>query len=436
MERLFLKKLIEWKENKTRKPLIVRGARQVGKSHIISFFGKKYFNGNIHTINLEKNPDWHVIFEQNFDTERILFELSIVLKKKIDIETDLLFIDEIQYCPKAIIALRYFYEECPDLHIIAAGSLLEFALKDISFPVGRIEIADMYPMNFYEFLLALNENQLAKIISENHQDIAEIIDKRLKEFLKLYFFVGGMPEIVQKYIDTKDLLLVNGSQGQLLETYQQDFSKYAGKVNKDCLLTVLKGVSLRVGNQIKYAQITQDFTGPTIRKAFDLLVLARLFTKIKATSNLTPPLVLNSSESKFKVVFLDIGLLVKMSGLDISEAYLNTDISTLFNGILAEQFVGQELLSSINSTLFYWSRNEKNSNAEVDYVFQYKEKILPIEVKSGSSGRLKSLHFLHQKYPDISQSYIFSNAKYGKDQNYPLSFLPLYYASNFYKSIN
>lgn len=420
--------LKKWKDAENRKPLLVRGARQVGKSYSISEFGKKHFEGDVHILNFEKYPEVHAIFEQNFDTNRIIGELELFLNARIVAGEDLLFFDEIQECPKAIMALRYFYEEKPELHVVAAGSLLEFALQDISFPVGRLQVLNMHPMSFAEYLRAVNNELLAEKLSEKTEFSQTILDK-LNDALYSYFIVGGMPECVKTYKETGSYIPVIDIQNDLLVTFRQDFSKYAGHSDKRCLNAVLNSVALKVGEQIKYTALSADFSNPTIKKAFDLLETARLFSKVRAASPAGLPLRANASDKKFKAVFLDIGLVSCINGFHADRKIDKQNFTSGFNGSMAEQFVGQELKAQ-SDNLFYWTRDARGSSAEVDYLLSRHDQIIPIEVKSGKSGKLKSLHLLLEKYKDIETAYVLTEDKYGDIPEQKLKFLPLVHAGN------
>lgn len=428
MQRIITNKLITWKDQNGRKPLIIRGARQIGKSFTITEFGKQYFEGEVHVINFEKQSDWKNIFDKNFDTSRIISELEIFINKRIAIGKDLLFFDEIQECPKAILALRYFYEQMPELHIIGAGSLLEFALQDISFPVGRVQLLNMSPMNFYEFLLETGKEILAEEIVNKPSDLSDNIHNLLLDEIKKYFFIGGMPECVKKYAETKHLIDVFDIQLNLINTFRQDFSKYATYSDKRCLNSVLDSVSKNVGHQIKYSHLAEGFTNPTIKKAFELLETARLFKRVCSSNPEGIPLGANKSDKIFKAIFLDIGLLSRLSGFSVSTEFNKSDLLNIYRGILAEQFVGQELISAENNELYYWSRQAKSSTAEVDFLIEKQNEIIPIEVKSGASGSLKSMHLLLKTYENLQKGYVFSEAKFGNLMDQKLVFIPLYYA--------
>lgn len=427
VKRLITAKLIEWKAQHGRKPLIIRGARQVGKSYTITDFGKKYFEGEVHIINFEKRPDWKSVFDKNFETNRIISELEILTNKRINKGKDLLFFDEIQECPNAILALRYFYEEMPELHIIGAGSLLEFALQDISFPVGRVQLLNMNPLNFYEFLMATGKEILAETILKEPMVLSNNIHDVLLDEIKKYFFIGGMPECIMKYIETGHFTDVFDIQFDLLATFRQDFSKYAKFTDKRCLNSVLDSVSKKVGNQIKYSHLAEGFTNPTIKKAFELLETARLFKRVCSSTPEGIPLSANKSDKNFKVIMLDIGLLSCLSGLSVSTEFNKTNLLSIFRGTMAEQFVGQELISAHHNDLFYWQRQAKNSTAEIDFLIEKQNTIIPIEVKSGVSGSLKSMHLLLNQYQNVDKGFVFSEATYGNITEQKLVFLPLYY---------
>ncbi len=432
MERTAKQQLIEWKNNSLRKPLLVRGARQVGKSYLISDFGKNYFKGSLHIVNFERNPEFCSVFDLNLDVHRIVAELELLLGKAIRAGEDLLFFDEVQECPNAIKSLRYFYEQKPELHVVAAGSLLEFALQDISFPVGRLQMLSMYPMTFVEFLRATDMNLLAEKIISGEEITSKTIIEKINGELKKYFIVGGMPECVKTFAKTGSYLEVAKIQTDLLITFRQDFSKYATFSDKNCLNTVLTTVATKVGEQIKYAQLSPDFSNPTIKKAFELMETARLYTKIHSASPSGIPLAASVSEKKFKTVFLDIGLMSNINNLLVHAVPSKTQLSAKFNGKLAEQFIGQELRANSPSNLYYWQREARGSSAEIDYLIERDGEIIPIEVKSGGSGQLKSLHLLLSQFENIKKALVFTDDKYGEIPEQKLLFKPLFAVSSIF----
>jgi len=419
-------KFLAWMNDPDRKPLIVRGARQVGKSWSINELGKS-FAGEIHTINLEQRPDWHAVFDLNLDTKRILSELEILINRKITPGEDLLFFDEIQACPRALMSLRYFFEQVPELHIISAGSLLEFALKDLPFPVGRVQILDMYPMNFSEYLQATDQSAMSELLHESPQAFGQPIHQKFLESLRTYFSVGGMPACVLSFAHTGSIRTVRDLQHDLLTTFRQDFLKYTPHVSTQCLNDVLLAIAQGIGQQITYTKLSANFSGPTNKTAFELLHTARIIRRIGSVAPLALPLGGNINSRKFKAVFLDIGLLTALRGID--GLYLN-NYHALFKGAVAEQFVGQELVAAFNSEVYYWTREARNSQAEIDYLVAKDNIIKPIEVKSGVSGRLRSLHRILIEYPSIPWGYVLSEQTYDELEEQKLKYLPVYYAGN------
>ena len=427
MFREALYKIENWSNNQNRKPLIIRGARQVGKTYLVRYLSRLRKSYSYFELNFERNPELNKIFEANYDVKRIISELEIWLGKEINTKEDLLFFDEVQSCPRALASMRYFYEEMPELRLIAAGSLLEFTLGDIPFPVGRVELMNIYPMTFSEFLIALGQELLAKKIKEG-QIQSELIHNRALDYLKKYFIVGGMPECVLNYSQNSSFKQVLEVQKDLLDTYRQDFVKYKPRVDGNCLSTVLNSLAKNIGNQIKYSSLCSDYSNPTIHKAFDVLEKAELTYKVKSTSPSGLPLGASASSKKFKAIFLDVGLLSAILGYQIINIENIVDSSSLFNGLMAEQFVGQELLAN-NMEVYYWSRNAKSSNAEVDYLVVQNGNIVPIEVKSGSKGRLKSLHLLLEKFTNVEKSYVFNEGKFLEQSDEKIEFKALYFVS-------
>jgi len=433
MKRDIENELIKWKDSKRRKPLIIRGARQVGKTWSIKEFGKEYFDNTV-IIDFERNKEFSSIFDTNLDPKTIIETIEVLKGEKIKEGSTLVFFDEIQNTPKAIMALRYFYEEMPDLHIIAAGSLIEFALSTISFPVGRIQYLKMHPLTFSEFLVALKQDNLADIINNKPKALHELIHDKLLNYLKKYFFIGGMPEAVKTFIKLNSIKEVFDVHNELIYSFRYDFSKYGVYTNKEALDEVFYSIPKNIGNQIKYSKLSHSFTTPTIKKIFNLFQKAEIIKKIPSVSNLGIPLKSHISEKKFKALFLDIGLWQNTSGISIANEYKNTDLMNLYQGNLAEQYIGQELYKLFDENLLYWVRDKKGSSSEVDYLINENNCNYPIEVKSGKSGSLKSLHFFLDTYKNENISpIVFSTRNYSelKEKSGVLYFIPLYYVSGF-----
>jgi len=394
MKRFFTQYLIDWKKRKFRKPLIVRGARQVGKTYTIRKFGKDTFN-QIIEINFEKTPELKDFFQTN-DVNLIIQNLELYFRKKIIDNKTLIFIDEIQFCPKAIVTLRYFYEDKPNLHIIAAGSLLDHTLNNLqySMPVGRVEFAYMYPFNFYEFLFAINEEALVNYLQNFtfKQEISKTIHHKLLKLVREYYYIGGMPEAVKIYTETNSFLDVERIHESIIKSFEFDFSKYGTKTQQNILTNLLRYIPKSVGNKFKYVNFDNSERSKDIKKALNLLSLSRIVHIINNSKSTKVPLENDISKNIFKLVFLDIGLLnhiLKLRVTNIKDTIMNNE------GNLAEQFVGQELLSLppyfTENDLYYWVREKRNSEAEIDYLQQFDNQIIPIEVKAGKTGSLKSL---------------------------------------------
>ena len=427
MKRLIEQDLANWKNSRRRKPLILRGARQVGKTYSITRFGEKSFD-EVATIDLERNPECHRIFEGDLDPKRITGDLEVLLNRKIVPGKTLLFFDEIQACPRAITALRYFYEELPDLHVIAAGSLLEFAMKEASFPVGRVQFMHLSPLSFVEYLMATGRDEAAHTIMAPPGRLADSIDDLLCKELRRYFFVGGMPECVMAYTATGSLRESFEVQAEICETYRMDFAKYAPRADKLCLNAVLTSVARTVGRQIKFSRLADGYSNPTLKKAFELLCLAGLIRKVPSTDPSGLPMGATASPKIFKALIVDIGLMRYLTGMPVDVEYEKTDLLDIYRGAMAEQFVGQEMVLSQNNELYYWSRQAKSSSAEVDYVSVHAGKIYPVEVKSGPAGRLKSLHLFLEQYRNSPGGIVLSMRPYAGLQEQKLKFIPLYFA--------
>lgn len=425
MHRNKLNNLLLWKEKTNRKPLILKGARQVGKSWLIRELGRQHFGGKLLEINFERSPEYGAVFEQNLDPKRILRELSLLTGQAVEAGTHLLFFDEVQACPKALMSLRYFYEEMPHLHLIAAGSLLDFSFRDIPYPVGRVEFESLHPLTFVEFLIARNKQLLADLI-QSDEPVPETVETLIYDELQHYFIVGGMPECVKSYIETDDFRPVIALQQDLLYAFRQDFGKYKPAVNTDCLNDVLQNSVQLIGNQTQYSKLSDRFSNPTIKQGHTVLCLARLLHKAENVSLAGLPLT--PSGRQFKTFFLDIGLMMSLSKFDYASAYVNKTLLGSFEGRLAEQFVAQQLLAA-DVDLSYWARTEPGTNAEVDFVLVEAGQIVPVEVKAGMKGGLKSLHYLLATYPHIPSATVFGRFREGIDSN--INYRPIYKAGGF-----
>lgn len=427
MKRLVEHELLRWKRSSRRKPLIVRGARQVGKTWLIENFLADQFESFV-KIDFEERQDLHEHFSMNLAPEGIIESLEITAGRIIPGKT-LLFFDEIQACPRAVMSLRYFYEKMPELHVIAAGSLLEFAFDKISVPVGRVQYLHMHPMTFYEYLLALDQTVMAEQVLKDPAHTSVSSQRVILSELRKYFFIGGMPECVKVYRDSKSLLEVFEVQSEILNSYCDDFLKYKPQVDTSCLDAVFRHLATTVGEQIKYTKLNDAHTGPTNRQAFELLIKAKIAHKIPSSNPSGIPLGASASQKKFKACMLDIGLLQRLSQIPVDSEIMKKDLLSIYNGKMAEQFVAQELLAWSTLDLYYWSRDAKSSNAEVDFLIVTNSSILPIEVKSGKGGSLKSLHLMLEKYQNCPFGLVLYNDVCKKLPEQKLVFMPLYYVA-------
>lgn len=425
MKRFIDDELRKWKEGKRRKPLILRGARQVGKTWSLKAFGASQFE-NLALVDLERNPALRRIFDGDLSARRICADLELFLGQKITPGKTLLFIDEIQAAPRAITALRYFFEEVPDLHVVAAGSLLEFALKETSFPVGRIQFLTLHPLCFAEYLEAVGNTPAAGAILREPAALSPPVHDMLCEELKRYFFIGGMPACVKAYQETKSFADAFEVQAEIIDSYRMDFVKYTPQVDRFCLDAVFGAIAQQVGSQVKYSRLAEGYSNPTLKRAFELLCLANVVRKVSSADPSGLPLGATASAKMFKALMLDIGLMRYLSGMPADLEYAKTDLLAIYRGAMAEQFVGQEMAVAQNGSLYYWDRQAKSSSAEVDYLAVLDGLIHPVEVKSGAAGSLKSLHLFLSTYPNCGGGLVFSARPYAELPEQKITFLPLY----------
>lgn len=426
MKRMIDHFLLEWKQREHRKPLLLRGARQVGKTHAVRSLGATF--EHFIEINLEENEGARIILEKDMDVERILFQLSQLLQRNIGDGSTLLFFDEIQSVPKAILALRYFYEHKPHLHVVAAGSLLDFALEQVGVPVGRVTTLYMYPLSFFEFIVALGYQEWAAAILLHTPDnpISEPLHKKLLDLLGMYIAIGGLPEAVNEWRKTTLAREVKRVHADLLFTYQNDFGKYAKKNQVKYLnLLFVKGIE-QLSNKFMYARVG-EYQKRELEPGIELLERAGLFYKVIRSSGQGIPLGAGADLHDFKIIFLDVGLSQSMLKLDITSWFLDPLNTFINKGEIVEAFVGQELLAYSDpiakDELFYWRRDSRNSDAEVDYLIQLKEQVIPIEVKSGMSKRIKSMQLFLNAHQGSLYGMRFWAGSYQQDEricSYPL----------------
>ncbi|MEK8015657.1 MAG: AAA family ATPase [Candidatus Parabeggiatoa sp.] len=445
MQRLQLKFLQKWIDNKKRKPLIIRGARQVGKSTLVELFAKQH-QGTLVTVNLERYPELSPVFSTK-DPQQILQQIEVLPRMDRISNNTLLFLDEIQAVPEAIPALRYFYEERPELPLISAGSLLEFTLSDhhFSMPVGRVQYLHIGPMTFTEFLSALGEDKLHHIVTHYKlgDSISKIAHQRLLQILRTYYFVGGMPEAVAVFAETSSYREVSEVHNSIIDTYREDFPKYAGSRNLNRILNVFNFAARNVGIKVKYSNISRQEQSVTLKKDLELLSMARVISKVVHSHCSGIPLQADIEEKVYKLLFLDVGMMNALCGLNWRVISQLDDIKLVNEGAIAEQFIGQHLQALLaetpNRELTYWLREGRSYNAEVDFVIALEGNFIPIEVKSGATGSLKSLHqFMGNKQPPFAIRFdtalptvnqldvVIQIDKQRKPISYPLISLPLY----------
>lgn len=394
--------LLLWKESPLRKPMLIRGARQVGKSSAVQTLGKtfRYYV----EINLEKQPSLKALFTEDVDVHKTCERLSAAVSTPIIPSQTLLFIDEIQNCKPAIMSLRYFKENYPELHVIAAGSLLEFTLNEIpSFAVGRIRSLYMYPFSFDEFLTAqgLDLQLEAKRKATADEPLFEALHQLLCDQLRTFFLVGGMPEAVSNWVEKHDHISVQRIHRDILDTYQDDFAKYKKRVSPDLLRQVLKSVALQAGSKFVVSQVATDMSAYKVKEALRLLGLAGLAIPVTRSDANGLPLGAEADTSYQKYLFLDIGLMLTLLSTPATDILLTDDTDIINKGSVSEVFAGLELVKYSDCfqkpELYFWLNKSKNANAEVDYLLPRAGKVLPVEVKAGTKGSMQSLYLFMAK---------------------------------------
>ncbi len=406
MRRSLLNQLLKWKDKKGRKPLLLKGARQVGKTTLLHQFGKEHFPF-YHSINFEKEPKLCRIFDNSLDPKHILKELEYHFNRPIDVAKDLLIFDEIQTCPKALTSLKYFAEDCPELAVTAAGSLLGVYLGPVSFPVGKVDIITLYPMSFQEFLLALGETRLLDSITglQLADQLPSVAHDRLFESLIHYFIVGGLPEAVITFRNDKEHMVsafanVREKQQTLISTYLADIAKHSGKANAMHVARILEAIPNQLAKTQDGSGSKFKFTGVVpgidrynrLASGIDWLEAAGLIIKVPIVNSGQIPFSAYASENTFKLYLFDVGLLGAMSNLSPTEI-IKYDYGS-YKGFFAENYVAQAFLTSQTSPLYSW----QEKLAEVEFLYQGEGKAIPIEVKSGWVTHAKSAKIFAEKY--------------------------------------
>ncbi|MEX2568709.1 MAG: AAA family ATPase [Cyclobacteriaceae bacterium] len=402
MKRKLFQSLVNWKNSPKRKPIVIRGARQVGKTWLMKSFGTELY-GQVAYVNFESNQTMRKVFEQDFDTDRLLMAIQIETGIKINATDTLLILDEIQESKGALTSLKYFQENAPSYHVIAAGSLLGVALhRETSFPVGKVEFLDLYPLDFEEFLGATGERSLNQLLHARNWEMIKPFAQKLKHLLKHYFFIGGMPEAVQTFFETKDLELVRSVQNRIMDAYQQDFSKHAPFEIVPRIRMVWNAIPAQLSKENKkfiYGQVKKGARAKDFEMALAWLIDCGLVHQVNRVSKGGLPLKAYQDIGAFKLFLLDIGLLGAMVDLDVKTILEGNPFFEEFNGAISEQFVLQQLVA-LGLAPAYWSAD--SATAEVDFVIQLKGQIIPIEVKAEENLKAKSLKVFVEKYKTVT----------------------------------
>lgn len=398
MERNLFVKLEQWKNKKKRKPLIIQGARQVGKTWIMKEFGNRFFQ-NVIYINFDNNETMKKVFEIDFNISRIISSIKIEYGKGFEPENTLIIFDEIQETPKALASLKYFYENAPEYFIMAAGSLLGVALhQGTSFPVGKVDFMHLYPLNFYEFVCAMGEKQLAQLLENGDYEMINTFSTKYTELLKYYYYIGGMPEAVQTYIDTDDFYEVREVQKNLLKYYQEDFSKHAPKAVVPRIMMVWNSIPSQLAKENRkfiYGCMREGARAKDFELAIQWLEDAGLIIKSYRVTKPDIPLIAYMEMNSFKMFMLDVGLLGAKADIHAKVLLDGCRIFEEFKGAITEQFVAQQLKTT-NRELYYYST--ENSSGEIDFIIQRENVCIPIEVKAEENLRARSLRSFCDKY--------------------------------------
>ena len=400
MKRNILQELVKWKDSSRRKPLIMTGVRQCGKTYVLKEFGSLYFE-NVCYVNFESNSQYFSIFEYDFDILRILKEIKMLTNVEITPGKTLLIFDEIQECPKAITSLKYFCENMRELHVVSAGSLLGVALKqeNISFPVGKVNRMQMYPMSFSEFLQAVGEEKYLEMFRDYPADreIAELYTKPMKDLLKSYYVVGGMPEVVKEYAESHNFQIVADIQDEILSDYADDFSKHAPVSEIEKIRMIWDSVPKQLAkenNKFVFSHVKEGKRGHELEAALQWLKNAGLAQMLELVQNASIPLSVNADATYFKVYMSDVGLLCRRLGLSYKNLMEETDSLKTFKGAITENYVLNELIVQKKHPYFWKSGN----TAELEFLFEENGVIHPVEVKAATNTQAKSYKQFCKKY--------------------------------------
>lgn len=422
MKRNAIKELYEWKENNGRKPLVILGARQVGKTWLMKEFGKEAYKKCAY-VNFEDNDDLRGLFEHDFDIQRIIANLQWTTGVTIDEDT-LIILDEIQEAPRGITALKYFQEKAPQYHVIAAGSLLGIAMhKNDSFPVGKVDFMHLYPLSFYEFLNAIGEKKMVDLLQAKDWTMLTMVRAKFEERLRQYYFVGGMPAAVLAFVNDGDLNKVRTIQKSIIEAYERDFSKHAPAIEVPRIRMVWHSIPSQLSKENRkfiYGMIKEGARAKDFELAIEWLKDAGLIYKVNRCKKAQLPLAAYEDFSAFKMFLSDIGLMGAMSNIPVQSLLNGNMLFSDFKGALTEQFVLQQMKTNQSLSIYYWSAD--NSRGEIDFLVQQEEKVIPIEVKAEENLQAKSLRMFVERNPGL-KGCRFSMSPYREQDwlvNYPL----------------
>lgn len=422
MKRNAIKELYEWKENNGRKPLVILGARQVGKTWLMKEFGKEAYKKCAY-VNFEDNDDLRGLFEHDFDIQRIIANLQWTTDVTIDEDT-LIILDEIQEAPRGITALKYFQEKAPQYHVIAAGSLLGIAMhKNDSFPVGKVDFMHLYPLSFYEFLNAIGEKKMVDLLQAKDWTMLTMVRAKFEERLRQYYFVGGMPAAVLAFVNDGDLNKVRTIQKSIIEAYERDFSKHAPAIEVPRIRMVWHSIPSQLSKENRkfiYGMIKEGARAKDFELAIEWLKDAGLIYKVNRCKKAQLPLAAYEDFSAFKMFLSDIGLMGAMSNIPVQSLLNGNMLFSDFKGALTEQFVLQQMKTNQSLSIYYWSAD--NSRGEIDFLVQQEEKVIPIEVKAEENLQAKSLRMFVERNPGL-KGCRFSMSPYREQDwlvNYPL----------------
>lgn len=402
MKRLIINQLISWKENSQRKPLILNGARQVGKTYILKAFGKLHYR-NVAYVNLDSQKELAKVFEQDFNVTRIIRSLSAFLNIHIEPQHTLIVLDEVQECPAALHALKYFCEDAPEYHVVVAGSLLGISLHgNSSFPVGKVDMLRMFPLTFEEFLMALGEEQLIKLMKDGETEVIDTLSGRFVDCLRQYYYTGGMPAVVKEYITSGNLQSVRQLQKQILFDYRRDFSKHAPAEQVPRINLVWDSIPAQLARENKkfiYGALKKGGRAKEFEMAIQWLIDAGLVYRVYRANKPSLPLKFYEDLSAFKLFSLDVGLMGAMADSPAEAVLVNNQAFVEYKGAMTELYVLTQLQPT-GIPIYYYSSND--SLSEIDFLVQSGARIVPIEVKAEVNVKSKSLSAFIQKHPDLT----------------------------------